>query len=342
MLTSVVTGAAGFVGQALVRRLLAEGDAVRAIVLRGDPSIAELRRLASDPSMLAIFEGDITSTDSMTRAFESADRVFHTAALVHAWAPRSTFERVNIFGTRNVAELSLAHGIPKVVAISTSDVYGLPQPGVVIDERSPHRPWGEPYADTKIEAERWLWRLQRESGLPVSVIYPGWVYGPGDKAFFPGLAKAIRARQMVFWGKDIRLPFVYIENLVDAILLAAQSPRAVGNGYLVFDTQQGPTFEQLCARIATAVGAPAPTRRIPYQLALKAAGWLESIWRVARRKSPPPLLRVDVKAFGLQWEFSNEKIRRELGWQSRVSMEAGLEAALRDLQARVGGPAAHA
>ncbi|HYD46753.1 MAG TPA: NAD-dependent epimerase/dehydratase family protein [Terriglobales bacterium] len=329
MQTSVVTGAAGFVGQALVRRLLAAGDTVRAVVLRDDPAARELARLPSaDPAALTIFEGDITRTESVTPAFEAADRVFHTAALVHAWAPRAEFERVNVLGSRNVAELALAHGVPRLIAISTSDVFGLPEGNTVFTERSPHRPWGEPYADTKIEAERWLWRLQRESGLPVTVIYPGWVYGPGDKAFFPGLAKAIAAKQMFFWAKAVRLPLVYIDNLIDAVMLAANSPQAVGNGYIVFDTEQGPTMEELAAAIAQKIGVRAPSRHLPYAMTHRIAAALQTIWRVSGRKTPPPLMTVDVKAFGSQFHLSNEKVKRELGWQPKVSIEAGLAAAL--------------
>lgn len=336
MMTSVVTGAAGFVGRALVRRLLAEGDQVRAIVLKGDPSIAELRQLApSDPNALQIHEGDVADSGSISRAFENADRVFHTAALIHAWAPRSQFERVNVVGTRNVGELALAHGIARLVAVSTSDVFGLPQGDAVLTERSPLRPWDEPYADTKIEGERWLWRLSRESGLSLSVIYPGWVYGPGDRAFFPGLAKAIKDGQMLFWHPGVRLPFVYVENLVDACMLASTLPQASGNGFLVYDTDAGPTLQEVCARIAEVVGAPAPTRQIPFGVALTAARAMESLWRLLRRRTPPPLLRVDVKAFGMQFHFSNEKARRELNWTPKISGDEGLRLALDDLRRRL-------
>ena len=98
---SVVTGAAGFVGQALVRGLLAAGDAVRGIVLPGDPSIDELRALAPDSDRLQIVEGDVTDFESIASAFAGAGRVFHTAALIHAWAP---WERFRASERRRYAE----------------------------------------------------------------------------------------------------------------------------------------------------------------------------------------------------------------------------------------------
>jgi nucleoside-diphosphate-sugar epimerase len=329
---SVVTGAGGFVGQALVRRLLAEGDRVRAIVLPRDPAAAALHAQGGGPGRLQVIEADVTDSATMAPALAGAQRVFHTAALVHAWAPRAAFRRVNVDGTRHVAEAAHRHGVLRFVHVSTTDVFGLPAGDDVITEATPYRAWHEPYADTKIEAEQWLWQCHRATGLAVSVIYPGWVYGPGDRAFFPALAAAIADGSMLFWARDIRLAWVYIDNLVDACLLASAHPAAVGQGYLVYDTLEGPTFEDVCARIAATIGAPAPTRRVPYAVALAAAHGLQTLWRVLRRPIPPPLRTVDVKAFGLQWRFSNAKVRRELGWTPRVSVEDGMARALAALR----------
>jgi len=332
---SVVTGAAGFVGSALVHRLLAEGDEVRAIVLPGDRLAQELHALDPADGRLRVVLGDVTDTVSIAPAFEGADRVFHTAALVHAWAPLERFRRINVGGTRNVAEVALAAGVTRLVHVSTSDVFGLPRGDEVFDEASPLRPWKEPYADTKIEAEQWLWRFHRDSGMPFSVVYPGWVYGPGDRSFFPGLAAAIASGTMVFWFRGARLPFVYIDNLVDACLLAGSARSAVGRGYLVFDHQDLP-LEDLCGRIADAIGARRPRLHVPYGLAHGSASALQTLWRLLRRPTPPPLLTVDVKAFGMQWFFSNERARNELGWTSRVAAEDGLQLALGDLVRRLG------
>lgn len=330
---TVVTGAAGFVGGALVRRLLAEGDEVRALVLPGDRLAAELHSLAAEEHQLQVIEGDICSTASIALAFEGADRVFHTAALVHAWAPAARFHEINVGGTRNVAEVALASGVTRLIWISTTDVFGLPRGEQVFDETSPLRPWSEPYADTKIETERWLWRFHRDSCMPVSVIYPGWVYGPGDRAFFPGLAQAIVSRSMFFWSRNARLPLVYIDNLIDACVLASDMQAAVGRGYIVYDTQEL-TLEELCGRIADTIGAKRPWLHVPYRLAYAAAVVLQAKSRAARRSTPPTLLTVDVKAFGMQWFFSNERARTELGWTPRVGIDEGMQRALEDLSIR--------
>ena len=203
MSISVVTGAAGFLGMAIARRLLAEGDTVRAVVLRGDPVATELRALGE--ARLEVVEGDVSDYGSIAPAFAGAARVFHSAALVHAWAPLERFRAINVGGTQNVARAALENRLERMVLISTTDVFGIPDGRTPLDEDSPFLPWNEPYADTKIEAEKWLWQFHRESGLPVSVIYPGWIYGPGDRAFFPGLAEAIRGGFMLMWFRGVRL-----------------------------------------------------------------------------------------------------------------------------------------
>lgn len=340
MTISIVTGAAGFVGGALVRRLLAAGDHVRAVVLP-PPAPDGLARLAPDLAPLArdgaleIVAADVTDYAALAPAFAGASRVFHTAALVHAWTPYARFHAVNVGGSLNVARAVLEHGVARLVHVSTTDVFGCPggegaldNGNQMLDERSPFRTWGEPYADTKIAAEERLWQMRREQGLPLTVVYPGWVYGPGDRAFFPGLAAAIAGGSMVFWARDVRLAWTYIENLVDACLAASAEPRGLGEGYLVFDTLDGPTLEEVAARIAATIGARPPTRHVPYAPTLAVARGLELAWRLVGARTGPPLRAVDVKAFGSQWCFSNAKLRRELGWSPRVDVDEGMRRAL--------------
>lgn len=339
---SVVTGGAGFVGSALVGRLIADGDRVRAVVPPNDPCTPDLLndpfkpdlRAAYASGVLEIVSADVTDWAALAPAFAGATRVFHTAALVHAWAPWERFWAVNVGGARNVARAVLEHGVERLVHVSTTDVFGFPEGARVLDERSPFRRWREPYADTKIEAEQLLWAWRRERGLPLTVIYPGWVYGPGDRAFFPGLAEAIAGGFMVFWARGIRLAWAYVDNLVDACVQASAAPQAVGEGFIVYDTLDGPSLEDVCRRIAARIGAAPPTRHVPYALALGVAQLSECLWRVVGARSAPPLRSVDVKALGVQWKFSNAKARRELGWSPRIRIDEGMECALEALRAR--------
>jgi len=328
---SLVTGASGFVGLAIVRRLLAEGDRVRALTLPGDRRLPELRGLGAD-DQLEVVEVDLTNADAVPPHFAGVARVFHTAALVHGWHPRDRYQAVNIEGTHHVAHSARAYDVQRFVHVSTSDVFGIPNSDEVIDESTPYRNWNEPYPDTKIEAERWLWRFHREAELPLSVIYPCWVYGPGDQAFFPSLARAIDDGFMMFWHRHTKMYWSYVDNLVDAILLASHHPNAVGNGYLVHDGDDGPTLQEVCARIAAVIGKRPPTRHVPYAVANTAARLAAFVWTVFVLRGEPPLLTNDVKSFGSQWRISNAKLRRELGWSPRVSIPDGMERALEYLR----------
>jgi len=337
-MVSLVTGASGFVGQAIVRRLLGDGETVRALTLPGDRRLPELRALGI-ADRLQVIEADVTSAGAVDPYLAGVTRVFHTAALVHGWHPWARYRAVNVGGTQHVARAAGAHGVARFVHVSTSDVFGIPRTDELIDESAPYRPWNEPYPDTKIEAERWLWQFHRDSGLPLSVIYPCWVYGPGDQAFFPSLADAIDDGVMFFWHRRTRLFWAYIDNLADAIVLAGTHPAAVGNGYLVHDGDGGPTLQEVCARIAGVIGKRPPTLHLPYAVAFGAAAIAQMIWRVLRLRGAPLLLTNDVKSFGTQWRISNAKLRRDLGWTPRVPIADGMDTALAYLRERRRAPA---
>jgi len=327
---SLVTGACGFVGQAIVRRLLADGDTVRALALPNDPRRAELQ----SAGRLEILDADVTQPQTLTAPLAGVERVFHTAALVHGWHPWARYEAVNVGGTQNVARAAQAAGVRRFVHVSTSDVFGIPRRGEAIDEETVYAPWHEPYPDTKIAAEQWLWGFARQSGLAVSAIYPCWVYGPGDQAFFPSLADAIADGVMCFWHRHTHLYWAYVDNLADAVVLAGTHPAAVGNGYLVHDGEDGPTLQEVCARIAAVVGKRPPTLHLPYAVALGAAATAQVAWRTFRLRGAPLLLTNDVKSFGFQWHISNAKLCNELGWVPRVSIAQGMDAAIEYLRER--------
>lgn len=313
----LITGATGFIGGHLVAANLKKKNKVRALVMKGDPNEGNL-----DKKKVELVYGDLRDAASLERACKGVDIVFHCAAVVTDWAPKSLFDTVNIGGMEKLCQAALKAKVKRFVEMSTNDVFGLGE-DIVIDESHPLKKWNEPYADTKIAAEEVAWRYHRDHGLPVTMVYPCWVYGPGDKTFVPLTADAIIKKEMMFWRRDVHVWPTYIDNLVDLLMKISTDKRAVGNGYLVHDGEMT-TFQDFCAEIAKSLGAKPPRLHIPYFLAYAAAVVLEFVWRVLKKKSRPLITTYTVKNLGSRLNFSIAKAQRELGWKPKVSYREGL------------------
>lgn len=321
----LVTGGTGFIGGRLVPRLSAEGHRVRVLCLPNDPGIERLGRLGAE-----VVLGDITDPASANACLTGVERVFHCAAVVTDWAPRTLFDRVQIDGMANLLRAAVRNRVQRFIWISTNDVFGLTE-ARVITEDDDFRRWSEPYPDTKIQAERLAWATYRRCRLPVSTVYPCWVYGPGDLTFVPELAEAILKRQIVFWRRDALVWPAYVDNVVDLLVRIGWADRAVGQGYLVHDGVCV-TFQEFCGRIADHLNAPSPRIHIPYAAAYVAAVAMESVWRLLRIRTRPLLTTYVVKNLGSRLRYSIDKARRELGWTPPISFEDGFVEAMRWLR----------
>jgi nucleoside-diphosphate-sugar epimerase len=175
MTTTLVTGATGLVGNNVVRRLLEEGDAVRVLVRE----TADQRPLADLPGVQRVW-GDIRDAEIVARAVRGVDRVIHAAAYVHiGWSGWEMAQKVNVEGTRNVAQAALAEG-SRLVHVSSIDALGLGTPGVPADEESiPNGGVLCPYVVTKRQAEQVVLEMV-ERGLWATIVNPGFVVGPYD------------------------------------------------------------------------------------------------------------------------------------------------------------------
>jgi len=314
----LITGATGFIGGHLVKANISKGHQVRALVLPDDPEDSVLRSKGVE-----VVIGDIRDYEAVRKAASGVDIIFHCAAVVTDWAPKKLFQEVTVGGTENICKAGLEAGVSRLVDMSTNDVFGLGE-SQVMDETFQLRPWHEPYSDSKIEAEKICWRYYRKHGLPVTMVYPCWVFGEGDKTFVPLLADAILKRELIFWRKDVIVWPTYIENLVDLLMLIAEDKRAVGNGYLVHDGEYT-TLEEFCAGIAKSLGVPPITTYIPYSVAYGAAMVMELIWKLLRKKTRPLLTTYTVKNLGSRLKFSITKAERELGWKPKISYSEGFK-----------------
>ncbi|MBN1381139.1 MAG: NAD-dependent epimerase/dehydratase family protein [Deltaproteobacteria bacterium] len=321
----LITGATGFIGGNLVKGNLAKGNRVRALALTGDPGAVSLKTQGVE-----VAEGDVRDFASVKKAVDGMEIVFHCAAVVTDWAPKRLFREVTVDGAENMCRAAGEAGVSRFVDISTCDVFGIDEDHVM-DESFPLRPWKEPYPDYKIKSEEIMWRYHREKGLPVTMVYPCWVFGEGDQTFVPLLADAIIKKELIFWRRDALVWPTYIENLVDLLLLISEDPRAVGNGYLVHDGECT-TLQEFCTEIARAMGVPPATTHIPYGLAYAASWIMELLWKMLRIQKRPLLTTYTVKNLGSRFHFSIDKARRELGWTPKIPYREGMAVTMKWLK----------
>jgi nucleoside-diphosphate-sugar epimerase len=320
--SAVVTGAGGFIGNAICRGLVERGAEV--VGLEIDESTRD-RVLAAGASFAT---ADVAAADddreSAHAAIETArpDLVVHTAAHVREWGSMQDFVRVNVRGTRNVLDAAERSGAGRIVHISSVVVYGYDSPAEQ-DEDVHHRTYGIPYIDTKSASDA----LARRRGAVV--VRPGDVYGPGSVPWVLRPLELARAGQLAVPGKGdgIMLP-LYVDDLVEAVALAL-SEGEPGRAYTAWDGQPV-TFQDYFNRIADLAGARA-VRRLPRPFLAGVGAGMEAMARLRNR--PPPFSRNAITLIDRRGTVSARRIREELGWEPRVDLDEGMRRTERWLRA---------
>jgi nucleoside-diphosphate-sugar epimerase len=316
----LITGGGGLLGHHLVPALLDRGDRVRVLALP-DENVSWLEERG-----VTVHRGDICQPQTLAKPMEGAEGVLHLAAMMGAWHPLQDYRAVNVTGTENVCRAALAHGIHRFVHISSWTVYGM---GLSMPCREDFRmaPFSEPYAITKAEADRLVQRMIAEEGLPAVIIRPGTFFGPGDRLHFSRIADRLRSRKAIIVGRgDNALPFVYVTDVVQGLLLALDHECAVGQAFNI--TNDMPlTQEELLQTIAHEIGAEPPRLHIPYAMLYAPAYAAEYLATITRSQRQPPLTRLGVKLFGTNNRHAIDKARRELGYGPRVALPEGVRLA---------------
>jgi nucleoside-diphosphate-sugar epimerase len=316
MKKNLVTGGSGFLGSHVVEALLARGEGVRALV-RPTSKISHLESLGVE-----LVNGDLRDIESLKVATHGVERVYHCAALAADWGDWADFRAVNVTGVRNLLEASLESGVGKFIHVSTTDVYG--HPDYPADESAPHRLRGWQYGDTKTEGEKLVWDYHRQRGLPVTVIRPANIYGPRSTSFVLEVVDLLKTDSMVHIGDGTKpAGLIYVTNVVDLMLLAADNENSVGQAYNATDGSDI-TWRQYVNRMAEITGLPAPRIVIPHRLAYF-GGWLmETTYSALHIQSRPLLTRMFAELFSTHQGFSIEKARRELGYTPKVDFAEGM------------------
>ncbi len=282
-----VTGSTGFIGKHLVRRLAADGHAVRCLARRTS-RVQDLQDLGVE-----IYYGDVSDPEVLLEGMAGCDCLFHLANLYSMWeTDPDVFMRVNLEGTRTVLECAYKAGMGRVVYVSTVAVYGKPAQVPFDEDCEPGPVLFSDYARSKAAADRAAWDFHARMGLPLVVLYPGIVLGAGDdKASGQYIQGLIRRRLPSTIFHQSKATYVYVGDVVEAMLRAAYLPQAVGQKYLLGRTVlSGREFAELIRSIS---GVALPLFRFPDWMVTAASYLFTAVSALVRR---PPLWGLSIDA----------------------------------------------
>jgi nucleoside-diphosphate-sugar epimerase len=316
----LITGAAGYTGLALACHLLAGGHGIRALARRPMEAKDQV------PPGIEFATGDIRDRAVVERAVEGVDTVYHLAAVFRrAGVPDSEYRTVHVDATRHLVECSAAAGVKRFVHCSTVGVHGDVERDAPATEDAPFKP-GDIYQETKLEGEQVAIATAQRVGLPLTVVRPGPIYGPGERRFLKMIGGVARGRFLLVGDGSPRFQMVYVEDLVRGMQLAAETEGAIGKIYILTG-DEAPTLNELVHEIADVAQVRAPRVHLPVWPVWLAGALCEAVCVPFRVE--PPIFRRRVKFFTSNRWFDTSRARTDLGFAPKISLRQGL---LRTLQ----------
>jgi nucleoside-diphosphate-sugar epimerase len=261
--------------------------------------------------------------EALKRGMEGSELVFHSAAAVKSWGPRASFFEPNVRGTENVLEAARTAGVKRLVHVSTEAVFLDGSPLVNVDETRPlpSTTIGH-YASTKNAAERLVLSVNSPEFTTIAV-RPRFVWGKGDNAVLPSIIEAVKSGRFRWVGDGhYKTSTCHVANCVEGLLLAAEKGRG-GEAYFLTDGEPVDFRDFITAMLKTQ-GVNPGNGTIPYGLAMGLATVAEVLWNFLSLPGSPPAVRAELLLVGQEVTVSDAKARRELGYEGRVTREAGL------------------
>ncbi len=321
-----VTGATGFIGSRLVRDLLAAGHSVVALV-RNKERAREL-----EDAGVSIAAGDITAPETLRPAMEGADGLFHLAAWYRIGSgERDLAFRVNVEGTRNVLEAAASAGIPRIVYTSSLAVFGDTRGRVPDESYRMNGPWLTIYDEMKWRAHYEVALPLIDRGLPLVIVQPGAVYGPGDPSLVGVVLRDYLGRRLPVVPQQ-GLCWSYVDDCARGHIQAMKRGRP-GESYIIGGPQA--MWSEVLTVAQAITGIQAPRLKFPPAIASVASFLMKP---VAAAFAVPPMYHPEILRLsaGTTYFGDDRKARRELGWDPRP-LRAGLEETLRAEMAALKG-----
>lgn len=328
-MTALVTGGTGFLGTALVERLLARENAdLRCLVRQGSDRSRLEGLVAKHPkAKVERFVGSIASADEAAKAVEGCDVIYHVAAAMGG-APADLFLNT-VVSTKHlfdaILRTSRPGARPRVVLVSSFGVYGvanLPK-GALVDESTPLEPHPErrdPYSQAKLRQEKLCWAYHERDGIPLVVARPGVIYGPRGSAFSGRVGLNLFGLFLHLGGQN-PLPLTYVENCAEAIALLGERPEASGQAYNVVDDDLVDAGRYL--RLYKQNVKPLPSLTLPYAITVAMSHAVERYHRASKGQLPAVFTPYKTATSWKGNRFTNAKLKA-LGWRPLVSTEEGL------------------
>ena len=318
----LVTGGGGFLGRAIVERLLQRGHQVRSYA-RGDYPALAARGVET-------VRGDLADPRATAAACAGCGAVVHAAALIPGMpGSAQRFHAVNVAGTEAIIAGCRVHGVERLVYASSPSVVFAGTDLCGVDETVPYPDhYDSPYSRTKALAEQAV-LAANDGALATTALRPHLIWGPGDPHLVPALIARARRGRLVRIGRGpFRIDVTYIDNAAEAHALAVErlAPGAPPAGRAYFISQGEPVdLWQFVGRLLQMAGAPPVRRRVPRWLALTAAGLVEGTCSLFRPVAVPPLTRFLVREISSSHWFDISASRRDLGYAPLVSIAEGLQ-----------------
>ncbi len=306
---ALITGAAGMIGTSLSRRLLERGDQVRGLLMPGEPDQG-LETLGME-----IVRGDVTKPETLRGISDGCEVVFHLAARVQEWGRRSQFRETHYDGTTNVLR-ECAGKIDRFIYFSSIAYYGTkPMLGLTEDCRPEFS--GLPYPDMKMLCEGLVRTYAAERGLHYTMIRPANVIGTRSAHLVNVIDSFRKGPVPLIDGGSYSASFVYVENLVDGVVLAADSEKAVNRAYAFIDDYEV-TWRDYLVGVGALLGKK-PVLSISFRQAYALATVVEYLFVPLGIR--PPFTRYAVTLLGQENHVDASRAREELGWKTRVPWE---------------------
>lgn len=324
-----VTGAGGFLGQAICRFLRAENIKVTGFARKEYPELLQIG--------VTMEQGDISDVNVLAKAMESCDVVFHVAAKAGVWGSKKDYFQPNVDGTKNIIKLCKALGISRLIYTSTPSVTfaGIDEAG--IDESQPYAAsFLNYYAESKALAEQCVLAANTEA-LKTVALRPHLIWGPDDPHLVPRVIERAKAKRLKLVGKEDKLvDTIYVDNAAYAHILAALklteiSPTCAGKAYFI-SNDEPITMAAMLNKILLCAKLPPVTKRVPSAVAYAVGAFLEWLYLTLGKKQEPMMTRFVARQLSTSHYFDISAAKHDLGYQPFISINEGMKRLKKSVQ----------